>query len=206
MKHYSTLLIFLTAILISISIRAQDTSPDFDQMIEWITGEFSSAELAAKDKAFKSSTLNNAQIWPNAANGAWIYSEESLTSAPENPIQQRVFFISEINDSEFSIDEYALPNKGEYIGAWANPEVFSNISVFDLKFKDGCTLFLYYDGFQYSGETNKGTCPNDTEGATYSTSSLILIPGEIHFWNRGYTEDGKLVWGSSKGPLIFKNL
>lgn len=206
MKQYFTFLSFLIAILTTISIRAQDTSPDLDQMVEWITGEFTSAEQAGKDKAYKSASLNNIQIWPNATNGAWIYSEESLNSDPDNPIQQRVFFISEITDSEFSIDVYNLPNKENYIGAWRNPETFSDISVFDLRFKDGCTLFLFYDGFQYAGATNTGTCPNDTEGATYTTSSIILVPDEIHLWDRGYDMEDKLKWGSEKGPYIYKNL
>lgn len=206
MKQYSTFLCFLIAVLTTISIRAQETSPDFDQMVEWITGEFTSAEQAGKDDAYKSASLNNVQIWPNAANGAWVYSEESLNSDPETPTNQRVFFISEINDSEFSIDVYNLPNKENYAGAWQNPEAFSVISVFDLKFKDGCTLFLFYDGFQYSGETNKGTCPDDIEGATYSTTSIILVPGEIHLWDRGYNSENKLMWGSDKGPYIYKNL
>lgn len=206
MKQYFTFLCFLIAVLATLTIRAQDTSPDFDQMVEWITGEFTSAEQSGKDKAYKNASLNNVQIWPNATNGAWIYSEESLNSAPENPIQQRIFFISEITDSEFSIDVYNLPNKENYKGAWQNPETFSEISVFDLKFKDGCTLFLFYDGFQYSGETNKGTCPSDMEGATYSTSRIILVPDEIHLWDRGYNSADELMWGSEKGPYVYKNL
>ena len=206
MKQYFTFLCFLIAVLTSLSIRAQDTSPDLDQMIEWLTGEFTSAEQSSKDNAYKGATLNNARIWPSAANGAWVYSEESLISDPESPIQQRMFFISEITDSEFSIDVYNLPNKENYVGAWQNPKAFSGISVFDLKFKDGCTLFLFYDGFQYSGETNKGTCPNDLGDATYTTSSIILVSGEIHLWDRGYDSEDQLKWGVNKGPYVYKKL
>ena len=206
MKQYFSFICFLIAGLATLSSGAQDTSPDLEQMVEWITGSYTSAEQAGKDKAYKSTSLNNVRIWPDAANGAWVYSEESLNSDPENPINQRVFFISEINESEFSLDVYNLPKKENYAGKWKNPEAFSNIAVFDLKFKDGCTLFLFYDGFQYSGQTNKGTCPNDMEGATYETSSIIIVPNEVHLWDRGYNSDNKLMWGSDKGPYIYKNL
>lgn len=206
MKQYSLFLYSLVAILATTTLQAQDTSPDFVQMIEWITGEFSSAEQAQKDDSYNNALMNNVQIWPNAANGAWVYSEEALNSDTESPIKQRIFFISEISDSEFSIDVYNLPNKEEYVGAWKNPEAFSEIGVFDLKFKDGCTLFLFYDGFQYSGQTNKETCPNDFEGATYSMSSIIVVPDEIHIWERGYAEGEKLKWGSAKGPYLYKKL
>src|SRR5690554_2627056 len=201
-----TFISLLLTILTSWSIQAQDLSPDLNQMVEWLSGEFTSAEQAQKDDTYKNATLRNVQIWPNATNGAWIYSEETWVSEPESPINQRIFFISEITDSEFSIDVYNLPNKENYIGAWNNPNAFSELAVFDLKFKDGCTLFLFYDGFQYSGETSKGSCPDNSEGSAYSTSNLILVPGEIQLWDRGYNAENKLVWGAKNGPYIYKKL
>lgn len=204
MKHYFLFLIF--AIYSFNSIYSQDISPELEQLVEWMSGSFSSAAQAKADDSFESTTLKIVQIWPDVTNGAWVYAEEFLNDEIETTVNQRVFFLSEINDSEFSIDEYELPNKLKYVGAWEDPNRFSEIRVFDLKFKNGCTFFIFYDGFQYSGQTNTGSCKNEVDGAAYSTSVIMVVADEINLWDRGYNESNQLVWGTDAGPKVYKKL
>lgn len=203
-----TKLIGLTIFLFSLTcqqrLQAQETSEDFDQLVEWITGEYSSAEQAKSDTAFKNYTLKVVQIWPDAPNGAWVYVEQALAATPQKPHSQKVYFLSEINDFQFSIDIYAIPASEKFVGVWKTPEQFKGMTAFDLKHQNGCTLFIDYDGFQYAGATNEGTCKSGLDGTSYSTTQFMLLPNEFKIWEKGFDENKKQVWGPTTTYYSFK--
>ena len=204
MIRFHTVFAALFLSVLCFSGNAQETSPDFDQLLEWMTGEFDSKEQSEKDTSYYNISLKMTRIWPDAPNGAWLYVEQALASTPEKPYRQRVYFLSEINSSEFSSDVYMIPNEDDFIGAWQNPEKFKGMTAFDLKYKDGCTVFLNYDGFQYSGATNEGTCKSEMNGASYATSIVTILPNEVRSWDRGYDSEDNYVWGAEKGAYLFK--
>ncbi|NEN22665.1 hypothetical protein G3O08_03985 [Cryomorpha ignava] len=204
MKKIISLNVFLFSLFFQYNLSAQETSADFDQMVEWMTGEFNSAEQAKNDTSYKNFTLKMTQIWPDAPNGAWIYVEQALASTPAKPYSQRIYFLSEINDSQFSSDVYAIPGEEKFVGAWKSPEKFEGMTAFDLKYQNGCTAFLDYDGFQYAGVTNEGTCKSNLNGSDYSTSQIMLLPNEIRIWEKGFDTDGNQIWGSTEAPYSFK--
>lgn len=204
MKKLISLIVFLFLLSLQQRIQAQETSEDFDQLIEWITGEFTSAEQSKNDPSYEDYTLKLTQIWPEAATGAWIYVEKAPASAPSQPNEQCVYFLSEINDSQFSIDVYAIPGDDKFVGAWKSPEKFKGLTAFDLKYQNGCTFFLDYDGFQYAGATNEGTCKSDLDDTSYSTTQFMLLPNELRIWEKGFDADEKQVWGPITAPYSFK--
>ncbi len=200
-KYFSLMLLIFCS---HVAMQAQETSPDFDQLVDWMTGEFDSAEQSKSDTSYMNISLKMTRIWPDAPTGAWLYVEQSLASTPSKPYRQRVYFISEINDYDFSSDVYMIPNEKDFVGAWKNPELFKGMTAFDLKYKDGCAVYLTYDGFQYAGQTNEGTCKSDFQGADYASSIVTVLPNEIRSWDRGFDSEGKYMWGAEKGPYIFK--
>lgn len=202
MKKILSLTVFITSLLFQYNAHSQETSEDFDQMIEWLTGAFNSSDQAKTDPSFTHYTLKLTQIWPDAPNGAWIYVEQALPGGELN--KQQVYFLSQINESQFSCDLYNIPGAERFVGAWENPEKFKGVTIFDLKYRNGCTLFLDYDGFQYSGATNTKTCKSDVEGVEYSTTQIILLPNEINLWEKGFDSTGKQVWGSTNSTYSFK--
>ena len=204
MKKLISLTVFLFSLFFQQSLLAQETSEDFDQLVEWITGEFSSAEQAKKDASYKNFTLKLTQIWPDAQTGAWIYVEQALASTPSEPNEQLVYFLSEINDSQFSIDVYTIPGEEKFVGAWKSPDQFKGMTAFDLKYQNGCTAFLDYDGFQYAGGTNEGTCKGNLDGTSYSTTQFMLLPDELRIWEKGFDSDEKQVWGPNTAHYSFK--
>lgn len=201
-------LISISAVLLMLSVfptlRAQETSADFEQLIDWLTGEYESKGQVKENISNADLSLKITRIWPEAANGVWLYVEHAYASAADSTASQHIYFLSEINDSQFSMDVYSIPGEEKFVGAWENPEKFEGMTAFDLKHKNGCTLFLDYDGFQYSGATNEGTCKTDVNGAAWSTSKIILLPGELSIWERGMDADGNQVWGPTNEPYIFK--
>ncbi|MEM9051259.1 MAG: chromophore lyase CpcT/CpeT [Bacteroidota bacterium] len=200
------LLLVELLVLLSILCFGQEESEDFTQLIDWMTGEFSSAEQAQNDSSYYDISLKMTRIWPDKGNGAWLYVEQAVSATPDKPYRQRVYFVREMGDGQFSSDIYNLPEEEKFIGAWENTSVFDGMTQFDLKYKEGCTVFLDYDGFQYSGSTNKGTCKSSLRGANYATSEVMIINGKLESWDRGYDEADNQVWGAEKGAYIFKKV
>jgi len=198
------ILLPLFLILSTLSSYSQEQSEDFKRLIDWMTGEYSSAEQATKDSAYFHIDLKMTRIWPEKKTGAWIYVEQATAETPDEPYRQRVYFVRELGDGQFSSDIYTIPEEEKFVGAWKDPSVFSDMSQFDLKYKDGCAVFLDYDGFQYSGKTNEGTCKSSLRGAEYATSEVIITDGVLESWDRGYDEEQNQVWGAEKGAYIFK--
>jgi len=184
----------------------QENSEDFTLLMDWMTGEFSSAEQAAKDSAYFDISLKMTRIWPDKKTGAWIYVEQAVAATPNEPYRQRVYFVREMGDGQFSSDIYMIPEEEKFIGAWKDTSPFDNLTQFDLEYKDGCAVFINYDGFQYSGRTNEKTCKSTLRGASYATSEVKIIKDVLESWDRGYDGDGNQVWGAENGPYVFKKI
>lgn len=185
------------------ALHSQEISSDLQQLSEWMTGEFDSSEQAEKDSSYYNISLKMTRIWPEKNNGIYLYVEQAVASTPNEPYRQRVYFISQLDDFNYTSDVYTLKEPEKFIGAWKTPEQFKDITVFDLKFKEGCTVFLNYDGFQYSGKTKESSCKSDLRGASYATSEVIILPEKLTSWDRGFNESGDQVWGAEEGPYIF---
>jgi hypothetical protein len=183
---------------------SQEKSEDFLQLLDWMTGEFSSAEQAANEATYDDINLKMIHIWPEKKTGAWIYVEQALASSPNEPYFQRVYFLREMGDGQFSRDVYIIPEKEKFIGAWKDASQFMEMNQFDLKYKDGCAVFLDYDGFQYSGRTNEETCKSTLRGASYASSEVKITKGVLESWDRGYDAEGNQVWGAEKGAYVFR--
>lgn len=192
------------AVLISLNCAAQEFSDDLLLLSEWMTGEFDSADQEANDSSYYNISLKMTRIWPEKTNGLYIYVEQAVASSLNEPYRQRVYFVSQIDEFTFSSDIYNLKEEEKFVGAWEDATKFNDSNVFDLSYKDGCTVFLTYDGFQFEGSTNKGKCASSLRGATYATSEVVILPQSLTSWDRGYDENDKQVWGAEKGPYIFK--
>lgn len=194
------------AILFSTALAAQESSEDFQLLVDWMTGEFSSAEQSEADTNYYDISLKMTRIWPEKKKGAWIYVEQAVAETPDKPYRQRIYFVNELGDGQFSSDIYTIPDEEKFIGSWKNPSAFEGMDQFDLKYKDGCAVFIEYDGFQFYGKTNEGSCTSELGGASYATSEVNITKGKLKSWDRGYDEEGKQVWGAENGPYIFKKI
>jgi len=190
-------------ILQSGAVFSQEISSDLEQLSNWMTGEFDSSKQASEDSSYYNISLKMTRIWPEKTNGVYLYVEQAVANTPNEPYRQRVYFISQLDDFNYTSDVYNLKEPEKFIGAWSEPEKFKDVTVFDLKFKEGCTVFLNYDGFQYSGKTKESSCPSDLRGASYATSEVSILPQKLTSWDRGYNENAEQVWGAEDGPYIF---
>lgn len=183
---------------------AQDLDPNLLQLIDWMTGEFDTSEQADQDAAYENITLKMTRVWEDKPNGAWIYTEQAEASKPDEPFLQRMYFLSNITEDEYSADVYEFPKPEDVKGAWKNPAKLGDLTLFDLNHLSGCTVVIFYDGFQYGGQTRTGACKSERDDTAYTTSELTVLSSELKLWNRGFDADGNRVWGPGDGPHIFK--
>ena len=175
MTKFATLL-FSLLIFTAADVKAQGSPEELDLMLEWMTGTY-----ATDGDANRPMQWNAAEIWPENTQGKWVYAEIATSENPGEPTEQIVFFITSLTEGELSGDSYRLPEAENFVGAWKNPSRFDGMTAFDLKYRDGCTMFIGYDGFQFDGRTGEETCPVDASGEEKRMEHLNLTPGAVKF-------------------------
>ncbi len=66
-----------------------------------------------------------------------------------------------------------------------------------LQERKGCEVKLKIDEKgNYIGSTNGKSCPSDRKGASCATSEVIIVPNELHSWDRGFNDHDEQVWGA----------
>jgi hypothetical protein len=178
-----------------------------DRLIAALTGSFSSAAQAARDRDYAEVELHAVRIWPERRDGAWLYVEQATAAARGKPYRQRIYHIVP-QGGEWISQVYLLPgNAQDYAGAWRMPQRFAAMRIADLQLREGCDVILKAlpDG-RFSGGTRGKACASELRGAVYATSEVTLDAQGMTSWDRGFDADGRLVWGAVKGPYRFDRL
>ncbi len=166
----------------------------------WMTGHFSSAQQSIDDPTYYDITLDMARIWPDATDGIWIYVEQSVTGS--DPYRQRVYRLFE-DAGQVQDEIYRIPNENAYVGAWATPEVFANLTGSDLTLKPGCDVYFHWVDSAFEGGTDGKDCFSDLNGASYATTEIVMGPELLTSWDQGWTAADAQVWGPTAGPYLF---
>jgi CpeT protein len=122
----------------------------------------------------------------------------------DKPYRQRVYRVSQGEDGVFASAVYTLPDPAKQVGASRDKEPLKYLAPEDLELREGCTVYLKFDGKgRFVGGTDANSCLSEHRGATYATSEVIVSPGRIESWDRGFDADGVQVWGAEKGAYVF---
>ena len=198
----------LSAVLITAGLclyactRQQD---DLGRLRDYLTGSFSSADQAAADSNFSDIRLEMAPVWENRTDGYWIYVEQASAGNLSKPYRQRIYRLTQENDSTFLSTVYTMPDPLRFAGAFKNKDLLQSLSPDSLTERDGCAVVLTrYSGDMFVGSTAGLNCDSDLRNAAYATSIVIVSKDQIYSWDRGYDINGNQVWGAEKGGYIFK--
>jgi hypothetical protein len=173
-------------------------------LVDWMTGSFSSAEQAAADSSYYDIRLEMVPIWPERSSAHWMYIEQAVAGHTDAPYRQRVYRITQLEEGLFKSEVFTLREPAAAVGAWADEEPLGELSPDDLELRRGCAVFLRRDGSEeFSGSTIGRGCGSDLRGAAYATSEVVVGPGRIESWDRGFDENGAQVWGAESGPYVF---
>ena len=180
---------------------ADDEDYDFNQLVEWMEGDFSSKKHSEKDSAYFHVEMHIRRIWKDSDDGAWFYVEQGLPDS--KPYRQRVYHIRRIEEGMIESIIYAIPGDSAFIGAYEDLDKFDDISPDDLKQRIGCEVYLQATGESFIGGTHGTACRSDLAGASYATSKVKIFADKIISWDQGFNSSDEQVWGAEKGGYWF---
>lgn len=177
---------------------------DLDLLLSWMTGSFSSQQQAVEDSTFPDIRLEMVPIWPERDDGYWLYVEQAAATSLDQPYRQRVYHLSQMNDSVLLNSVFEIHQPLRFAGQWRNPDAFAILTRDSLDKLDGCTIHLKRTSdTAFEGSTDSRACHNDYRGAVYATSEMRITEHHLLSWDRGFDSVGTQVWGSEKGGYLF---
>ena len=181
-------------------------SNQLEQLVEWMTGDFSSEAQAdtSSDPYHYNVTLRMVRIWDNqpVEDGYWVYVEQAYAESQDNPYRQRIYRVFEESDGSLKDEIYTFGNASQYVGSWETPEDFDELNETDLTLKPGCGLFFEWQGDHFYGSTEGTDCTTTIPGVDYITSESEIYVDYLTSWDLGYDSNGNVVMGPYS-PYIF---
>ena len=205
LKRIIPVCIALFFILILVSCVSQPN--DLNLLLSYMTGSFSSEDQAQSDTSFRDIRLEMVQIWKNQTNGYWLYVEQAAAENLANPYRQRVYHLTQLNDSTFKSAVYTISNPLRFAGAWQQEDPLASMEPDSLTEREGCAVILTKQtGNIFIGVSESLSCDSDLYGASYATSVVMIQKDQIYSWDRGFNINGDQTWGSKAGGYIFKKI
>jgi hypothetical protein len=177
---------------------------DFDRLVSWMAGSFSSQRQAETDSTFFDIRLEMVPIWTGRTDGRWLYVEQATAAGLEQPYRQRIYHLTQRNDTTFSSAVYEYADPLRLAGAWRTPDVFDRLTPDSLEIREGCAIILHPIGdTAFAGSTVNGNCLSDYGGAADATSEVVITANHLSSWDRGWDSAGVQVWGAETGGYMF---
>ena len=194
-----------TFLVLAGSWGCREKQDDLEQLTEWMSGSFSSAEQAAMDSNFYDIRLEMVRIWPERDDGIWFYVEQASAENLDRPYRQRVYRLSREEDGSIRSAVFTFENPLRFAGAWKMADPLRALLPDSLSERVGCHILLKRkDANIFTGSTTNRDCPSDLRGASYATSEVTITADEMISWDRGFDAEGNQVWGSVKGGYVFR--
>lgn len=177
-----------------------------DPLVALMQGSFSSREQAQADPEYFDIRLHMLPIWTDRDDARWLYVEQAVASAQDQPYRQRVYAVAPGEDGTIVSAVYTIEEPLRFALAWKDPSKLEALRHEDLTRKDGCEVVLRQEGSQrFAGATGERTCPSDLRGASWATSEVTVTADGVLSWDRGLDDAGQQVWGATKGGYRFRH-
>jgi hypothetical protein len=210
MRRTVPILAALATALLSMPAQAE-ISPLVDAYANAVIGRFSSAAQHRADPRYAEVEGAIVRIWPDRADGIWIYQEQAILSgaadrdaARRAPYFQRVSRLHDRGDGTIGRETFTIRDPARFVGLGQPGYAGPAITPADLG-EGGCPLIVESAGHGYFTGSS-GSCPNSHRGAV-SMRSVSVVAGERFVnWDRGFDAEGRLVWGPEAGGYVFDRL
>ncbi len=183
-----------------------EVDPELLKVATWMTGDFSSrAQAEANPDHYYDIRLFMQPIWTHRADGPWLYVEQAAASSLDRPYRQRVYRLHRLDEQTVASEVFTLPGDPlDHAGAWQMHTPLAALSPEDLVPREGCDIHLRrINADTYAGSTQDKACGSSLRGASYATSDVVLTPGQLLSWDRGFDSGDQQVWGAEAGPYAF---
>lgn len=178
--------------------------PALDEYARIAPGSYTTAAQAKRDSRYDTVEAEVTRIWPERTDGVWVYQEQAIinrkdltpTQAKAQPYFQRVGWIHREKDGGLRRDNYVIKNAKAFVG---RPQTLKP----DDLGPAGChnALDRVAEGY-WTARTEQ--CPNGYKGAAGMRGVSVQTADTYANWDRGFSADGKQVWGPTDGGYIFK--
>jgi hypothetical protein len=199
-----TIFILATIALLIGCKSAQNQSKNSKELQELVTvmqGHYSSEKQSIADKDYYNISLRMTPIWK--AKGNYLFVEQAIFDKQDKPYRVRIYKVSQRGD-QFISEIYTLKDEKAWIGKWATPEAYDQLTEADIELKQGCEVTLKrIEKNKFEGATGDKTCPSELRGASWANSKVTVTENSILSWDQGFDKDGKQVWGATKGGYEF---
>ncbi|NNT72532.1 hypothetical protein HKT18_09920 [Flavobacterium sp. IMCC34852] len=176
-------------------------SKELQELVTVMQGHYSSEKQSIADKDYYNISLRMTPIWK--AKGNYLFVEQAIFDKQDKPYRVRIYKVSQRGD-EFISEIYTLKDEKAWIGKWATPEAYDQLTEADIELKQGCEVKLKRIGKnKFEGATGDKTCPSELRGASWANSKVTVTETQILSWDQGFDKDGKQVWGATKGGYEF---
>ena len=195
------LALFLSSAVL-IADEARDS--DFEQLVQWMTGTFSSRQQSMTDPDFRHIVLHMARIWPQREDGVWLYVEQAVAESADRPYRQRVYHVRHVGEDLYASSVYTFDDPMSRAGAWRETSPLADLKPADLEPREGCTIYLQRraDG-AFEGSTLGRLCGSELYGASWASSEVVITADGMVSWDRGWNDAGEQVWGAETGGYRF---
>lgn len=180
----------------------------------WISGYFNSTMQSVEDGYFDNVYVYTTHFRSDEY-GEWFYTEQGELR-DKIPYRQRVYILSSSSDTSFINRVYKIKdiriisdeNKNGFFAGHNLIEKLVKLNYSDLEEMCGCSTqirkqYISTGDWYYYGSTNEKDCKGTFRGATYTTSQFKVYSNGVVSWERGWNDDGKQIWGSTKGPYYY---
>ena len=173
-----------------------------DRAFAWLIGRFDSRDQALQNASYFSIQLISCEVNAPEIGEKVLYIEQASMDSPNQPYRQRLYHVTEAENGEIISTIYSLNNPGAAVGLCdrENQETFTPGEV---ALRDGCAVYLNWNGEYFDGSTRGEACSSTLGGASYATSEVILKADLLESWDRGFDATGRQVWGATEGAYIF---
>jgi len=200
-------LLLVAAFLVLVSCKSAQNATSNDssalnELVSIMQGHYSSEKQSKTDADYYNISLRMIPIWKQK--GHYLFVEQAIFDKQDKPYRVRIYKVSQRNDNEFISEIYTLKNEKDWIGKWATPEVYDQLTESDIELKQGCEVVLKRESRnKFVGATGDKTCPSELRGASWANSKVTILENEILSWDQGFDKEGKQVWGATKGGYQF---
>ena len=206
-KAFVLLILLLICRTAPSQILIAEEKGSLENLISLMEGSFSSLEQSKSDTAYFDIRLHMKRMWKSSTDGVWLYVEQAAGNTLDKPYRQRVYKVTQIDDKTFESAVYTFADPLKYAGDWKKDSPLENLSPKDLVKREGCTVYLTFQGSgTYAGATKGNGCESDLRNAKYASSEVTINSDGMVSWDRGFNENGEQVWGAAKGGYIFKRV
>ena len=185
---------------------SEETDPLVGKLSAYLSGELTSQGQSDVDEDFRAVRLRSCRVQAPGLGSTVLYVEQSLAEHDDAPYRQRLYRLDAgEKDGEVVSTIYTLHEPQQFVGTCDGKDL-RKIHPSEAAVKAGCEVVMSFSAGVFHGKTVSGSCPSTLRGASYATAEVVVSAEGIDSLDRGYSNSGKQVWGSTKGAYEFRRM